>query len=116
MAVANINLRSLNAEGIKHEMAVRYAPQQSGVAERYNRTVCEAARAMTVDSGLPKSFWSEAVNTAVYVHNQVPITAHIVPKTPYQMWYDCKPDISHLHTFGCKVYAYVPSVRVEAEA
>ena len=102
----------LRSEGIRHELTVRYAHQQNGLAERFNRTVCEAARAMIVESGLSKSFWAEAVNTAVYVRNRVPTTAHKVPTTPYQMWYDRKPDISHLRTFGCTAYAYVaPELR-----
>jgi transposase InsO family protein len=32
--------------GIKRELTVPYNPRQNGVAERMNRTICEAARAM----------------------------------------------------------------------
>ena len=56
--------------GIKRELTVPYNPQQNGVAERKNRTVCEAARAMMCDQDLPTSLWAEAAGTAVYVQNR----------------------------------------------
>ena len=41
--------------GIKRELSVPYNPQQNGVAERKNRTICEAAKAMMHDLDLPTS-------------------------------------------------------------
>ena len=38
--------------GIKRELSVPYNPQQNGVAERKNRTICEAAKAMMHDLDL----------------------------------------------------------------
>ena len=35
--------------GIKRELTVPYNPQQNRVAERKNKTVCEASRAMMCD-------------------------------------------------------------------
>ena len=40
-------------------------PEQNGVAERKNRSVVEAARAMLEEKSLPKFYWAEAVRTAV---------------------------------------------------
>lgn len=100
----------LKSHGIQHQLTTRYTPQQNGVAERYNRTICELARALVIDSGLPKSFWAEAVSTAVYVWNRAPTTAHKnEATTPYQKWYDSKPDISNLRVFGSLTYAHVPT-------
>ena len=86
----------LKSKGIKHEVTARYSPQQNGVAERYNRTVCEAARAQIIQADLPKSFWAESIATSVYVRNRTPTTAHRSPITPYEMWYGKKPNLSHL--------------------
>nr|GEY79039.1 hypothetical protein [Tanacetum cinerariifolium] len=51
-------------KGIKREFSVARTLQQNGVAERKNKTLIEAARAMLADSKLPTTFWVEAVNTA----------------------------------------------------
>jgi hypothetical protein len=48
-----------------------YNPQQNGVAERKNRTICEAAKAMMFDQDLPNSLWAEATSTAVYIQNML---------------------------------------------
>ncbi|GKB28142.1 putative ribonuclease H-like domain-containing protein [Tanacetum coccineum] len=55
------------SKGIKREYSNARTPQQSGVAERKNRTLIEAARTMLADSFLPNTFWAKAVSTACYV-------------------------------------------------
>ena len=37
------------------------------MAERKNRSVVEAARAMLEEKSLPKFYWAEAVRTTVYI-------------------------------------------------
>lgn len=93
--------------GIVHETTVPYTPQQNGVSERLNRTIMDKARAMLQDSGLKKSFWAEAVNTAVYLKNCSP-TAVIRGATPQELWTGSKVDLSHLRIFGCRAYALTP--------
>ena len=56
-----------SAEGIWRELIAPHNPQQNGVAERKNRTIVGAARAMLHDQGLPLHLWAKACNTAVYV-------------------------------------------------
>ena len=53
--------------GIRHEFSCRYTPEQNGVAERKNRTIVEAARAMLEEKSLPKFYWAEVFRTAVYI-------------------------------------------------
>ncbi|KAE8681398.1 Skp2-like, FIST C domain, FIST domain, N-terminal isoform 1 [Hibiscus syriacus] len=52
--------------GIKRHFTVRKTPQQNGVAERMNRSLNERARCLRLNAGLPKHFWTEAVNMACY--------------------------------------------------
>jgi hypothetical protein len=107
--VSNEFEQYLRMHGIQHQLTVRYTPQQNGVAERFNRTVCELARALVIDSELPKSFWAEAVSTAVYVRNRTPTNAHHEATTPYQKWFSRKPDISDMKVFGSLAYAHIPN-------
>ncbi|GKB99284.1 ribonuclease H-like domain-containing protein, partial [Tanacetum coccineum] len=56
----------------------------SGVAERKNKTLIEAAKTMLADSLLPTTFCAEAVNTACYVQNRV-LVSKPYNKTPYEL-------------------------------
>jgi transposase InsO family protein len=96
----------LKKEGIRPQCTVGYAPEQNGIAERKNRTLMEGARTMLVESGLPKSFWAEAVNTANYVFNR--IADKRTKKSPYEGMFKEKPKLTRFHEFGCDVYAMVP--------
>jgi transposase InsO family protein len=56
--------------GIKRELIVSYNPQHNGVAERKNRSIIGAAKAMIHDQDLPMFLWEEACNTTVYIQNR----------------------------------------------
>lgn len=94
--------------GISMEFTIPYTPEQNGVAERMNRTILDKARAMRLGSNLPKNMWNEIVQTAVYLINRSPTSA-VEDKTPAEMWYNEKPDVSKLRTFGCIAYLHVPA-------
>ena len=47
-----------SAKGIQRELIAPHNPQQNGVAERKNRTIVGAARAMLHDQGLPIHLWA----------------------------------------------------------
>ena len=75
------------------------SPDQNGVAERRNRTLLDMVRSMLSNSKLPKSLWTEALKTAVYILNRVPTKA--VPKTPFELWKGWKPSLQHIRIWGC---------------
>ncbi len=79
---------------MRHEVTIPRTPEQNGVAERMNRTLMESVRSMLADSGLPKQFWAEALNTS---------------KTGAQLQH-CQESksVNHLKVFGCQAYAHVP--------
>jgi transposase InsO family protein len=103
--------------GIKHFLTAPYTPQQNGVVERRNQTVVAMARSLLKSMGVPARFWGEAVVTAVYLLNRSP-TKSVAGMTPYQAWHEKKPNVKHLHTFGCiahvkKLVQVRPSFRAE---
>lgn len=55
-----------------HQLIAAYTIQQNGVAERKNRTILNMVRGMLKNKYLPKSYWAEAVTTAVYLLNKCP--------------------------------------------
>jgi hypothetical protein len=52
---------------------------------------------------VPGPFWGEAVKTAVYLLNRAP-SRSLNDVTPYKAWNGKKPNVQHLHTFGCTAH------------
>lgn len=92
--------------GIKLETTVSYTPEQNGAAERLNRTLMEKVRPMLAASALPKYLWADAVVTANYVRNRSPVSGQ--DKTPYELFFGTRPDVSNLRIFGARAYALTP--------
>ena len=64
------------------------------------------ARCLMHEKKMPLKFWAEAVNTASYIQNRV--TSRVLDdKTPYEIWYDVKPNVEHLRVFGCICYVLI---------
>jgi transposase InsO family protein len=96
----------LTAAGIQHELTPPYTPQHNGVAERANRTIFDAVRAMLHRAGLSSYFWAEAAQAAVHVRNRCSTRA-VPGATPYQVWTGRRPSIENLRVFGCVAYVHV---------
>ncbi|KAG5877831.1 hypothetical protein JTB14_018067 [Gonioctena quinquepunctata] len=103
----NENVQSfLKKEGIGMQYTIPFCPQQNGAAERKNRYLMELARCMLFDEQLPNRFWGEAIVNSNYLQNRLP--SRSIDVTPYEMWKNKKPNISHIQTFGCYTYAMIP--------
>ncbi|XP_075081526.1 uncharacterized protein LOC142166351 [Nicotiana tabacum] len=61
------------------------------------------ARTMLIESGVPKSFWAEAVNTAYFLINKCMLRS-LLDKTPYELLNERKPKLIYLRAFGCKCF------------
>ena len=57
---------------------------------------------METAGGVPKQFWPFALSTAIYLRNRSIHSAH--GETPSQMFHGSKPDLPHLHVFGCQSF------------
>ena len=91
-----------------HQTTTRYTPEQNAAAERLNRTILERVRAMLEDSGMPKDleYWAEAACAAGYIRNRPPASGR--DKTPWELFFGKKPDVSCMRIFGAEAYALVP--------
>ena len=96
-----------NGHGIRIISSVPYSPSSNGIAERLVGVATDGTRAMLRDSALPARFWAEAMNTFMYLRNRTPTAAN-EGKTPYELFYGMKPDVSHIRTFGCVVKVTLP--------
>jgi hypothetical protein len=102
--LVNAETKAWAAEhGIQLEVTAPYSQSQNGVAERFNRTHMELARAMLFAKNLPDFLWDYAVAHANYLCNRAPTRA-LKGMTPYEAWHGHKPDVSHLREFGCDVW------------
>lgn len=97
------------SKGIQLEPSPPYTHECNGVAERANRTLMEAVRSILFDSGLPPTFWAEAMSTVVYVRNRSFTQALKKPLTPWSAWSDEENDLSNLRVFGSLVYVVIES-------
>jgi hypothetical protein len=75
------------------------------VLEIKNRTLVESACSMLKHVDLPNSLWGEAIATC-YVQNHSP-TYMVLQKNPYELWHGTKPNVRHLHIFGCDVHIHM---------
>ena len=92
--------------GIQRQHTVRSRPQQNGVAERVNRTIEEGVISLLYESGMPPSFWGEAISSFIHVSNRVTTTS-LQGATPYEAFHGNKPDLSHLCVWGCTAYVLI---------
>jgi len=90
----------LEKRGICAQYTMAGTPQQNGVSERRNRTLMDMVRSMLSNSSLPVSLWMYALKTAMYMLNRVPSKA--VQKIPFELWTRRKPNLRHLHVYGCQ--------------
>jgi hypothetical protein len=107
--VNNAMTAYLKSKGILHQPTMPYTPEQNGKAERLNRTLIEKVRAMLVEAGLSKQLWAEALLTANKIRNRSPASGK--DKTPWELFFGEKPDVSFLRPYGSKVYVLVPKQR-----
>jgi hypothetical protein len=65
-----------------------------------NITLVEMVNNLLCNSGLNKSFWSEALFTVCYILNRVPQKKF--KATSYELWKKRKPDLNYFKVWGCK--------------
>ena len=59
---------------------------------------------MHLSCNTPAYLWDEFFATASYLTNLTAASANN-GRTPYQLWYNRKPSLSHLHEIGCQAFS-----------
>jgi hypothetical protein len=52
---------------------------------------------------MPKSYWAEAVRTAVYIQNRIGDEV-----SPHEQYFGTKANLRHLRVFGSIAYVHIP--------
>ncbi|KAF2889719.1 hypothetical protein ILUMI_16454, partial [Ignelater luminosus] len=99
--------RLAKAEGIYLRTGPPHTHELNGVAERYNRTIMNLARRLLSEAKIDKSYWPECVYTAAYIGNGLLANTRI-RKTPYEIFFNKKPDVSNLHLYGSTAFVRIP--------
>ena len=92
------------AEGIEHQTTAPYTSAHNGRAERLHRTIVSKGRTMRISCNAPAFLWDEFFATAAYLTNLTASSANN-GRTPYQLWFDRKPSLSHLREIGCRAFS-----------
>jgi hypothetical protein len=93
----------ITTSGIRHQLSPPYTHEPNGFIERINRTIINKTRSLLYNSNLPLYMWGEAVLAATYLYNRTPHTS-INYKTPFELKYNTKPDISNIRVWGSIAY------------
>lgn len=89
--------------GITTERSSPDTPEQNGAAERSGGVIIRKARCLRIAANLPANLWPEIVKATGYLNNRTPKRSRGW-KTPYEALLEQKPNLAHLHAYGCKAY------------
>jgi len=99
----------LHTAGVQHEVTAPYTSAHNGKVERNHCTILSHARAIMADCRFLPTLWGKCIQTAAYLKDHMP-TCMLKDKTPYEMYYGRKPDLSNLHEIGCKAFVLIQSI------
>jgi transposase InsO family protein len=95
----------LSDRGIISQLTPPRTPQRNGVSERRNQTLLDMVRSMMSLTDLLIYFWGHALETAAHTLNRAPSKS--VETTPYELWHEKKPSLSHLKIWACETYVNI---------
>jgi hypothetical protein len=95
----------LALHGIEHQTTCVKTLEQNGVAERKNRQLLEVARSIMFTMNIPKFLWGEAIKTATYLINRMPLRI-LSYKTPAECLLTSNDFIVPPKVFGCVCFVH----------
>lgn len=94
-------------QGITQQLTCVDRPQQNGRVERKHRNILEMSRALRFQAGLAIKYWGDCIQAVVHITNRLP-TPLLNNRSPYEVFFNRKPNYHALKTFGCLAIAYNP--------
>ncbi|MBW0474505.1 hypothetical protein O181_014220 [Austropuccinia psidii MF-1] len=82
--------------GIENITTTPYTPQHNGIVERLNCTLLDKARAMRVETGVPKELWAELIDTANFSR----LRTSEGSISPWEKKFNIKPNLKRIKRFG----------------
>ena len=98
----------LEEVGAIHETSASGVSQQNGTAEKCIKDIMGDIRTVLQDSGLPLSFWGEALNYCTFTKNRRPCYSNPDNISPYEARYGTLPDYKRMQPFGQACTAMYP--------
>lgn len=96
----------LSTHGISHFTTPPHTPEHNGIAERRHRHIVETGLSLLTHASMPKSYWTYAMATAVYLINRMP-TQTLSLKSPFECLFGNIPNFSKLKIFGCLCFPWL---------
>ena len=93
-------------QGVEFDTSQPYCKGQNWLAERTNRTIRGRINTLLSDAKLPPSWWTEILDTEVYLKLRAPASA-IQKKTPYEVIYGKPPSLLHLSRIGSRAWVLI---------
>ena len=92
--------------GIEFKFIKTHTPPQNSVVEWFNWIILEITRALLFDTKISKLYWKYTVATTNYLWNHTVLIHDSADedgceKTPYELWFSYKPDLSYLRAWSC---------------
>ena len=84
----------LQKMGLQREFSCRYTPEQNDVAKGKNQSIMELTRATLEEKSMPKFYWAEAIQAAMYIQNWISTTREKV--SIHELYFGLKTKLSAL--------------------
>lgn len=94
------------SQGVEMQFTNADSQDENTIVERANGVIVTRVRLMLEATHLPNLMWGEAPLHAVNTSNICP-SCSLKRKSSYQVFYDKKPDLQSLHTWGCMAHVHI---------
>lgn len=105
MVVVSSRMQTFNHGSNRVLQLLDNCQDQNGMAECGIQTINNMIHCMLIQSGLPISFWVEAVFYTTFIHNSFP-RANLNYLMPMEVIFKKCPNHNMVHTFWCEAWRH----------